>query len=277
MHSTHKTETHIYIVIPLNQQREIYFRLLKGLKGLLTLSLIILKPRHKVIQKNLFSLGIDLISQKKCSKICSSLYSNLAEELFSLFFAPPLQVKIPHSFLKEIHTLKEQKAILLTGHLGNHEYLGQVLTQMGIPLQGFYQKQSSSFWNTLILKWRRKNGDYAPWEIREFPKAFRIWKNKPTTLGFLWDQHSRGNSPYTALIGTNTLKTHNLPLRLKAAHPPTHLLFAFLIREKEGYILKRKWGHSLEEFHPFYEELLRQHPDQWYGSMHKIFKDQLDY
>jgi KDO2-lipid IV(A) lauroyltransferase len=181
---------------------------------------------------------------------------------------------------------RELGAVIVTGHLGNWEAAGAVVSQLGIPLAAVVKRQSNERFDALLVDSRRRLG-IEPIYMEEARVRMPEIIRSGTSIALVADQDARNRGVFVPFLG-RPASTFRGPARL-ALETGAPLFFGAAIREGEGYRaivepvktdrespeaereLTRKWVERLEY-------RVRLHPEQyfWFHRRWKSVPDGTD-
>jgi len=178
---------------------------------------------------------------------------------------------------------KGKGAILVSAHMGNFEWLGQVVGLKGIPVSGIAKRQSNPYVNDLIEKNRRQFGVGVIYTRQAIPQAVAALQ-KNEVIGIVADQDARSHGIFVDFLGqpsSTAVGPVIMHLRSGAA-----LLFAITIRRDYGHFdfyFQEIAGQTVLEINDeniraltqrhvhILEEWVRRYPEQWFW-MHRRWK-----
>ncbi len=174
-------------------------------------------------------------------------------------------------------------AILLTGHMGNWEYLGAWVSSSGYPTVFMFQEQANPHVNRLIRQFRERMGmEVVPrgMALRSYLKALRSGR----FVAVVADQDAGRNGIFIPFMG-HLASTATGPARfaLKTGAP---LIMAVSYREPDGRLKgcfekldvategledAEAIQQIMEAYNRKLEAWIRAYPDQWFW-MHRRWK-----
>ena len=98
-------------------------------------------------------------------------------------------VKMDSNSQKNFELLKKGSCVFTSAHYGNFEAMCAFLTNHKVPLQGSYIPLKSNFWNTILLKLRKRSG-----YVSDTPQNFSSIKNNLSSgivYGLMMDQFAQ--------------------------------------------------------------------------------------
>ena len=142
------------------------------------------------------------------------------------------------------------------------------LTTHNVPLQGSYIPLKSNFWNTILLKLRKRSG-----YVSDTPQNFSSIKNNLSSgivYGLMMDQFApKGNA---CNIGDQVIRATKIPLLLQKKNFP--LFFGLWIPNDtfiEFKIIKCNNNPYQEIFNLLWQQV-QKNPNSWHTLFHKILK-----
>ena len=163
-------------------------------------------------------------------------------------------------------------AVIVTGHLGNWEAAGAVVSSLDMPLAAVVKRQSNPRFDRLLLDSRRALG-IAPIYMEDARGAMPDLIRSGTSVALVADQDARGRGIFVPFLG-RPASTFRGPARLSLA-TGAPLFFGAAIRDGDGYRavvepvvsdlsgsdaevdLTAKWVARLETW-------VRRHPEQYF-------------
>jgi lauroyl/myristoyl acyltransferase len=227
-----------------------------------------LKWKKAAFQKNLHILS--------STASYSNTLSHLVNELLNILFKSTYSVNpIDEESKKLLNEIKSKKGILLTAHIGNHEYFGQYLKSSGIDLRAFHQELNSPYWNEKMNEYRVSQGNYSPYSDKQTLQAIKDFKSTNYLVAFLWDQHTQSQKSIKVKLGAKEYSANKLPSLFFTPEVPIY--FGYLYKSSNSYSLTLKELGKLEDYPILLEQSITTHPEQYYGIFHKIFKSSTHY
>ena len=163
-------------------------------------------------------------------------------------------------------------AVIVTGHLGNWEAAGAVVSSLGMPLAAVVKRQSNPGFDRLLLESRRALG-IEPIYMEDARSAMPDLIRSGTSVALVADQDARSRGIFVPFLG-RPASTFRGPARLSQA-TGAPLFFGAAIRDGDGYRsvvepvvtelsgpdaevdLTEKWVARLEAW-------VRRHPEQYF-------------
>ena len=206
----------------------------------------------------------------------SNTLSHSVNELLNILFKSKYSVNpIDEESKKLVNEIKSNKGILLTAHIGNHEYFGQYLKSSGIDLRAFHQELNSPYWNKKMNEYRVSQSNYSPYSDKQTLQAIKDFKSTNYLVAFLWDQHTRSKKSIKLKLGAKEYSANKLPSLFLTQELPIY--FGYLYKSLDSYSLILKKMDNLEDYPTLLEQSIKAHPEQYYGIFHKIFKSSTHY
>jgi KDO2-lipid IV(A) lauroyltransferase len=223
------------------------------------------------------------LTREQAVPIIQSLFIKLGQTFLEIMYMPALTpakleqyVKIDHREYLDQAASEGHGVVLLTGHLGNWEWLGGALAAAGFPMAGIAKPQPNAQYTRILNEHRVKVGmeifSRGTTEIVAAAKAMKRGK----VIGFLADQDGGKNGVFINFLGkmaSTPLGSATFSWRFKAPVVP-----AFIVRRPEGghqVILQPPLhcpytgdeARDLAEFTgkivAITEDIIRQYPDEW--------------
>lgn len=239
-------------------------------------------PRQRELASKTMQRGLS-ISAAEADKIVRRLFTKIGMTFFEVLYMPALSqqninqlVEIENRHYMEEAVNKGHGVVLLTGHVGNWEWLGATLALAGFPLTSVIKKQPNEQHTRLLNEYRQMVGiEIFARGTAEMIAAAKALKHGKI-LGFLADQDAGESGIFIEFLG----KMASTPLgpavfakRFKAPIVPT-----FIVRRPEG-------GHKALIYPPLYyedtgneqadmrrvteqmtkilEDIIKKYPDEW--------------
>ncbi len=249
-------------------------------------SFIAQKQRKRGL-KNLM-IGMNL-SEVEAQHIMDELFQNLGKLALEVLYMPNLTKEFiaEHIELRGKHYLDEAVAldkgvIILTGHVGNWEWMGATLAAYGYPSTTIVKKQQNAQFTRLLNEYRENAGlEVFARGGSEMIRAAKAMKKKKL-LGFLADQDGNFQGlpveflgqPSSAVIGPATFA--------KKFGAPVVPVFASR-KPKGGHVVHilpplyyKDTGNEEEDIYRLTEEtvkvtesFIREHPTEWIWFQHR--------
>jgi len=177
-------------------------------------------------------------------------------------------------------------AVIVTGHLGNWEAAGAVVSQLGMPLAAVVKRQSNPQFDRLLVTSRRALG-IEPIYMEDARRAMPDLIRSGTSVALVADQDARSRGIFVPFLG-RPASTFRGPARLSLA-TGAPLFFGAAVRDGDGYRavvepvstdlsgpdaeqdLTAKWVARLETW-------VRRHPEQyfWFHRRWKTAPEDID-
>lgn len=212
-----------------------------------------------------------------------SLFTKLGQTFLEIMYMPALTpakleqyVQIDHREYLDAGTREGHGVVLLTGHIGNWEWLGGALAAAGFPMAGIAKPQPNAQYTRILNEHRAKVGmeifSRGTTELVAAAKAVKRGK----VMGFLADQDGGKNGVFISFLGkmaSTPLGAATFSRRFKAPVVP-----AFIVRRPEGghkVILQPPLhcpdtGDEVRDLAEFTgqlvaitEDIIRKYPDEW--------------
>ncbi len=249
-------------------------------------SLVAKKQKKRGMNNAMIGLKI---TEQEADALMEALFCNLGRSAMEIFYMPKLTKDfiMKHIELKNQHylinALAEQKGVVvLTGHIGNWEWMGASLAAYGFPVTTIVKKQPNAQFTRLLNEYRERAGmEVFARGGSEMIKAAKAMKQKKL-LGFLADQDGGFQGLPVAFLGQESSSVLGPATFAQRFQAPVVPIFAH--RKPEG-------GHIVEVFPPLYyedtgnegedifrlteacvritESFIREHPDEWLWFQHR--------
>lgn len=249
-------------------------------------SLIAKKQKRRGIRNAMIGLAV---SEPEADQLMERLFKNLGRAALEILYMPKLTKEFiyGHIEMRGIPYLDEalageRGAVILTGHVGNWEWMGAALAAHGYPSTTIVKKQPNAQFTKLINEYREKAGlEVFARGGSEMVKAARALKQKKL-LGFLADQDGGVNGVPVEFLGQMSSAVLGPATFAKRFHAPVVPIFAS--RKPEGghivHILPplyyKDTGNEAEDIYRLTEEtvrvteqFIREHPDEWLWFQHR--------
>ncbi|MCE5287309.1 MAG: lysophospholipid acyltransferase family protein [Pelosinus sp.] len=223
------------------------------------------------------------LSAAAAEDIIKKLFMNIGQTLLEVLYTPAM---IAGNFEKYItienkHFLTEAVAqnhgvVILTGHIGNWEWLGAALSLAGFPITTVIKRQPNEQYTRILNEYRELAGiEIFARGTTELVGAARALK-KGKALGFLADQDGGEHGIWVDFFGKKASTPQGPAVFARRFHAP--VIPAFIERCPQG-------GHRLVLHSPLYyedtgneeqdlqaltvrmteitEAAIRRHPEEW--------------
>lgn len=241
--------------------------MLKHFKYLLFLLAYILRWKRKTIKANLDYCGINF-SEATYINILLNISRDITHQLFGLNY--PILIK--DSETKYILENWPKKTLLLSSHLGNHEYFCQYLINNGIKLKASVLPIK----NKLIYSHIKKSRDPYNYAVESMnPKKILTLLNNNFSFAFMWDQDPRFKTPHiNDLFFNKKCNWNKLPIWLKTHNSDLTILHPSLIYNNGHYVAKLEIldSSNYKDWIKIIEENIINNITHYYGWTHKRFK-----
>jgi lauroyl/myristoyl acyltransferase len=164
--------------------------------------------------------------------------------------------------------LKKGSCVFTSAHYGNFEEMCSFLTTHNVALQGSYIPLKSKFWNSVLLKLRKRSG-----YVTSTPQNFKSIKNnlsKGMVYGLMMDQFAPKGT--ICKLGDQVILANKIPLLLNQKKFP--IFFGLWIPYKnfvEFKIIKCHKDPYQEIFNILWEQV-QKNPNSWHTLFHKLLK-----
>jgi KDO2-lipid IV(A) lauroyltransferase len=214
--------------------------------------------------------------------IIKKLFINLGQTLFEVMYTPAMAanyekyITIENGRYLEEAVAQNNGVVILTGHIGNWEWLGAALSLAGFPITTVIKRQPNDQHTRILNEYRQLAGiEIFARGTTELVAAAKSLK-KGKALGFLADQDGGDHGVWVDFFGKKASTPLGPAVFSKRFHSP--VIPAFIERRPEG-------GHRLVLHSPLYyedtgneqqdlydftvrmtriiETEIRRHPDEW--------------
>lgn len=225
--------------------------------------------------------SIDL-SPAKAEEIIRKLFMNIGQTLFEIMYTPAIvgnyekYITIENKHYFEEALSKNHGVVILTGHIGNWEWLGAALSLAGYPITTVIKRQPNEQHTRILNEYRELAGiEIFTRGTTELVAAAKALK-KGKALGFLADQDGGEHGAWVDFFGKKASTPLGPAVFARRFHSP--VIPAFIERRPEG-------GHRLILHPPLYyedtgnekqdlydftvrmtdiiESAIRKHPEEW--------------
>ena len=229
------------------------------------------------------------MNDKQAEELIEKLFKNLGRSVMEILYMPNLTKEFinKHIEMRGIehldNAIKEDKGVIvLTGHIGNWEWMGAALASHGYPSTTIVKKQPNAQFTRFMNEYREMVGlDVFASGGNEIVSAAKALKKKKL-LGFLADQdgYIHGlpvpflGQPSSAVVGPATFaKKFGAPVvpifasrKPEGGHivhilPPLHYKHSG-DDDVDMYMLTEECVRVTEDF-------IREHPDEWIWFQHR--------
>ncbi|MBW2163847.1 MAG: lysophospholipid acyltransferase family protein [Deltaproteobacteria bacterium] len=253
-----------------------------------------LDKRHKIITlDNLSRAYKNKMSKSEQEILAKSVFINLVRFILDMCWGlnrSPEELKAHIDYSESVHLKKALKkgkgALILTGHLGNWEFLPLVPAFEGIKANAVYRPLDYKPMDNFTQKMRSRTGTGLI-HLRGAVEKIVAALNKNEAIGLLMDQNASFTTGVVVdFFGRKTMANKGLALlALKTGAP---VVPAFLIREGEGLKLvsgpeipliktgdKRKdMELNTQQYNQVIEKYVRKYPEQWFW-VHRRWKSKV--
>lgn len=250
----------------------------------------IIRYRRRVVRDNLnLVYGTDWPFEK--TAFIKAVYKH-----FTFLWIELLQMaKLDASMLNRYFTIhggevldealqKKRGVILISGHFGNFEWLGQMHAFLGYKINGIAKKQSNPYVNDFVYNIRRRNGVGIIYTKRAMKEAIEVLKRNEI-VGIVNDQDAGKKGLFVQFMGRpSSTAAGSAVLHLRTGAP---LIFIAAIRRDFGQfdvyyekiydagepqeVTTEKIIEITQQYVTRLEKWVRQYPEQWFW-MHRRWK-----
>ena len=177
---------------------------------------------------------------------------------------------------------KKKGVVLVSGHMGNFEWLGQALGIMGHPVSGIAKRQSNPYVNELIEKNRRLVNVSVIYKKNAINDALKTMKENNEIIGVVADQNAHKKGIIVDFLGQpSSTAAGPVILHIRSGAP---ILFGITIRKDYGvfdcYFQEISMKPEQKPESELITEITRQHakmlekwiydyPEQWFWMHHR--------
>lgn len=197
-----------------------------------------LRYRRKIILSNLHLVYGDKLPDTK-SRLLKRIYKNFVFLWFEFLQNPCLNEKNIkkrmrfHNLELLLKALEKQKGVILvSGHMGNFEWMGQAIGIMGHSVSGIAKRQSNPYVNDLVEKNRKQFNVSVIYKKNAIQDALNVMKENNEVIGIVADQNAYKRGVIVDFLGQpSSTPVGPAVLRLRSGAP---LLFGITIRRDYG-------------------------------------------
>lgn len=255
-------------------------------KGLTPLYSLIAKKQKKRAEENV--IRAFQCSREEAKDIVDRAFSNLTQTMIEVFYMPKVKGDFINKYI-EIEgmeyveeVLAEDKGIIVvTAHMGNWEWMGASMAQLGYPVTTIVKNQPNVDFNRFLQEMRTQAGmEVFARDGADLIRAARAMKQKKF-LGFLADQDGAEQGMPVSFLGEMSSAPMGPAIFAKRFRAP--LLPMFITRTEKGHkihILKPfYYEDAADEMEALYrvtakcvsitEKFIHQHPTEWLWFQHR--------
>lgn len=228
-------------------------------------------------------------SESEANTIMDELFRNLGQSLMEILYTPNLNKENISKYVTLEHperldaALKENKGVIvLTGHIGNWEWMGASLALYGYPTTTIVKKQP----NDQVTRLLNENREMMGLEVfarggNEMIIAARALKRKKI-LGFLADQDGGFHGVPQEFLGKMSStpkgpamfaqKFHSPILPIFAIHDEQHrhrVIIGEVIHYEDTGNKEEDIARLTRQMAILTEQFIRQHPTEWLWFQHR--------
>jgi len=249
-------------------------------------SLVLKKQRRRGVYHVMRGIGCD---EQKANQIIDELFSNLGQSLMETLYTPNLTAQNISQYVTLDHPERLEQAlseqcgvVILTGHIGNWEWMGASLALNGYPATTIVKRQP----NDQVTRFLNEYREMAGLEVfarggNEMIGAARALKRKKL-LGFLADQDGGFHGVPQVFLGKMSSTPVGPALFAQKFHSPIVPVFAVhderhRTRVVIGDIIHFEGTGDKEqdittltrELAVLTEEFIKAHPTEWLWFQHR--------
>ena len=248
----------------------------------------LIAKKQKLRGINNIKIGMNMNDQE-AEQLINKLFKNLGRSVMEVLYMPNLTKSFidEHIEMRGVEYLEEAIAedkgvIVLTGHVGNWEWMGAAMAAHGYPSTTIVKKQPNAQFTRLMNEYREMVGlDVFASGGNEIVSAAKALKKKKL-LGFLADQDGYIHGLPVPFLGQDSSAVIGPATFAKKFGSPVVPIFAS--RKPEGghivhilpalhYIETGDEDADMyrltEECVRVTEDFIRQHPDEWLWFQHR--------
>ena len=262
-------------------------------KGVSYLTFCVAFSLRKFAKNNLEIAFGKTKTSKEINEIRLKCFLNLGKLVFEILgfskLTPIMLKNVIHFSGESLETIKNlsQKGkgiIVISAHYGNWELLGLVISYLGFKLNIIYRPLENDLLNGYINDRRKLFNSKLILRKNSFIEGSKALKNNEL-LAFLIDQNqARGgifvpffgklaSSPRGPALMAKRFKSPVMGTYIKRNPDSTHTVTFKEIKLVESSSIKEYLYTNTYNFSNFFEELIRENPDQWYW-FHNRWKTQ---
>ncbi len=240
----------------------------------------ILRRQRNICHTNLKLAADRPPSEEQLEKLTKGVFRHLGKALSEFVW---LQPRLQNGGWKQyisVHGIEQLNeydgAVIASLHLGNWEYIGQVLALHDFPIYSVSRRhRGDSPLINLLQDWRTANGQKIILEDAESDKMLRVLQNGKF-LGLVADQYAKDSGIFMKFFGTTT--THHPGPAILSRRAGVPLVPAYCYRDPRGLhysvVFDEPVYHPDREESPDTEEVIRRlfrkfetyirsHTEQW--------------
>lgn len=241
---------------------------------------VAVRQRQRAISQMMKSLEIP---HEKADALIKASFVNIGRNFLEIMYMPRLSRENFRDYMELDHMERLQEAwreghgvVILTGHVGNWEWLSAAVTFSGVPVTAIIKPQPNEQHTRLLNEFREMVGvevfSRGTAELVGAAKALKQGK----TLGFLADQDAGPKGVFIKFLGDVASTPLGPAVFAKRFHAP--VVPAFIVRKPDGkhrVIIKEALyyhdtGNEAQDLYDFtvkmtriVEEVIRAYPAQW--------------
>lgn len=242
--------------------------------------LFVSKQRRRAIAQMRRGLGI---SEAEAARITKESFRNIGRSFLEILYMPRLHrgnfehyIEIEHLDRLEAALAEKHGVVVLTGHVGNWEWLAAGLSFVGLPVTTIVKRQPNDQHTKLLNEYREMVGvEVFSRGTTELVGAAKALK-KGKLLGFLADQDAGMHGVFVDFLGAPASTPLGPAVFSKRFHSP--VVPAFIVRKPDGKhkILimealryedtgdeERNMKELTVKMTRVLEAVIRAHPDNW--------------
>ena len=215
-----------------------YSWLMAAGKGLGTLYFkFIKKQRNRAVKQRMESLHN---SQEEAEKLIRASFINMGKNFMEALYMPALNkenfhkhIEIDHLEIMEQALAEKHGVVVLTGHVGNWEWLSAAFTMNDMPVTAIAKPQPNMDYTNALNELRSKiNVEIFSRGTSELLSAAKALK-KGKILGFLADQDAGPGGAFIEFLGKTASTPMGAAVFAKKFNSP--IVPAFILRQPDGH------------------------------------------
>ena len=199
--------------------------------------LLIKKQRNRAVTQMMESLKI---SQPEAEKLVKESFINMGRNFFEVLYMPALNkenfskyIEIDHLERMEAALPEKHGVVVLTGHVGNWEWLSASFTMNDMPVTAIAKPQPNMDYTNALDDLRAAiNVEIFSRGTSELIAAAKALK-KGKILGFLCDQDAGPHGAFIEFLGKTASTPMGAAVFAKKFHSP--VLPCFILRQPDGH------------------------------------------
>lgn len=199
--------------------------------------LLIKKQRNRAVSQMMESLKIE---QSEAERLVKESFINMGRNFFEVLYMPSLNkenfrkyIEIDHLERMEAALAEKRGVVVLTGHVGNWEWLSAAFTMNDMPVTAIAKPQPNMDYTNALDDLRATiNVEIFSRGTSELLAAAKALK-KGKILGFLADQDAGPNGAFIEFLGKTASTPMGAAVFAKKFRSP--ILPCFILRQPDGH------------------------------------------